>query len=112
LAKLGLANLPTKPSMKTKEQIEQQNSAIHVALLLGAHYSTQAEQHKLRLPCGIELLLWWDLNNQVQVQCIQGRGYHRCQHPFESSRILARRCQSYVWVIAKDWDQENYPTTK
>jgi len=96
--------------MKTKEQIEQQNIAIHVALLLGAHYSSPQEgQHKLRLPCGIELLLWWGLNNQVQVQCNQGRGYHRCEHPFVSSRILARRCQSYVWVIAKDWDQENYP---
>jgi hypothetical protein len=94
--------------MKTKEQIEQQNSAIHVALLLGAHYSPQEDQHKLRLPCGIELLLWWD-QDEVVVQCTQGHGYHRVQHPFHNSRNLARRCQSYVWVICKTWDEENYP---
>jgi hypothetical protein len=95
--------------MKTKEEIEQQSNLIHTALILGGFYSNPDGQHKILLPCGIEILLQWEPDQHVGFTC---SGYHRVQYSFANPRNLARRIQSYVWVICDEWDQTNYPLNK
>ena len=96
--------------MKTIEQINKQSELIHTAAILGARYeSVSPFEHVLRLPCGISINICWTYNQDPVFSC---GSFHSIKYPFSNPRTLARKIQSYVWVISPDWDQQNHPENK
>ena len=96
--------------MKTIEQINKQSDLIHTAAILGARYESISPcEHALQLSCGICINICWTINQDPVFGCAT---FHNIQHPFSSPRDLARKIQSYVWVISTKWDQENHPENK
>jgi hypothetical protein len=96
--------------MKTIEQLNKQSDLIHTAALLGARYeSSSSYEHLLQLPCGIPISVRWVFETDLFLWC---GTYYQVRHTFKNPRDLARKIQSYVWVISAKWDQQNHPENK
>jgi hypothetical protein len=96
--------------MKTIEQLNQQSSLIHTAKILGARYeSILPYEHALHLPCGITINVCETGEQLAVFGCLD---FHKVKAYFTSPRDLARKTQSYVWVISTKWDQQNHPENK
>jgi len=96
--------------MKTIEQVNRQSNLIHTASLLGATYEPGAEyEHLLQLPCGIPISVRWVVETDLVLGC---GTYHQVRYTFKNPRDLARKIQSYIWVVSPQWDQKNHPESK
>jgi hypothetical protein len=96
--------------MKTIEQLNKQSDLIHTAALLGARYeSSSSYEHLLHLPCGIKISICWIYELDLVFGC---ETHHQVGFAFTNPRALARKIQSYIWVISAKWDQQNHPENK